>query len=248
MKTVIYKLFIPTVKKLDDGSYEVTITTGIKDRQGQVVLSEGGQFQNYMKNPVVLWAHKYADPPIARAKMLSSEPGAVSAIFEFPPLGIYPFADTIHGLWDAQYINASSIGISPLEWANKETISKWELLEWSVVPIPANPDALRRMQEEGVPENLFDLLDHKEATLDLPDDLETKEGRVLSKKNRQLVGEAVKALQALLRASEPNARDNEPANNTDDNEHGDNDDQSKRDKLMADIGAGLSRIREAYHG
>jgi hypothetical protein len=81
----------------------------------------------------------------------------IRAQFQFPPIGTYAFADTVHGLWNGKFLNAASIGFQPgdgensvspiIDDAGKPTggvqYNEWELLEFSIVPVPANQEALR---------------------------------------------------------------------------------------------------------
>lgn len=178
----------------DDGIYEATITTSNMDRQGEVVVATGMKADNFMRNPVVLFAHEYDKPPVAKALELSVTADAVKARFQFPPAGKSARADEIHALWDGGFLNAISIGFIPSKWAENSatpTITEWELLEFSIVPIPANQEALRLMLEQAK--------------------AEMKEGRVLSSKNYELVQECVSSLTALLEASDGKMESGDPA-------------------------------------
>ena len=192
MESIKYKEFTVESKALDDGSYEAVITTSAKDRQGEIVVSTGIDVGNYMKNPVVLFAHDYASPPVAKALSLTTTAEGITARFIFPEKGISQRADEIHAFWDAHFLNAVSIGFIPQEWAQDATdptITKAELLEFSIVPVPANQEALRLMLEQA--------------------QVELKEGRVLSKANRDLVQSCVDALTALLAASDKSSSGDE---------------------------------------
>ena len=181
-----YKEFAVESKALDDGSYEAVITTTTKDRQGEIVISTGMDVSNYMKNPVVLFGHDYSAPPVARAVSLTTSERGITAQFVFPERGVSVRADEIHALWDAHFLSAISVGFIPLEWATNAsdpTITKSELLEFSIVPVPANQEALRMAIEQA--------------------QVSLKEGRVLSSKNYDLVKQCIDSLNALLVASEP---------------------------------------------
>lgn len=188
-KKMVRKFFTGQVTKavVDQaaGIYEATITTIDLDRQGEIVVPTGMKADNYMANPVVLWAHDYSMPPVAKALSLKVTPTGVVSQFQFPPRGQSPRADEIHDLWDGGYINTVSIGLLVLamdENAAVPTITSWELLEYSLVPVPANANALRRG---------LDLVNVQE-----------KEGRVLSAHNLELVKNAIDALTALVDAAE----------------------------------------------
>lgn len=157
---LIRKTYLCETKAIDEqqGIFDVMITTEVKDRQGDFVSAEGGKLDNYMKNPVVMFAHDYDKPPVARTLELEVLKGkGIRARFQFPPIGTYDFADTIHGLWSGKFLNAASIGfmpgqeessVSPIWDENGDAVkgtqyNDWELLEFSIVPVPANQTALR---------------------------------------------------------------------------------------------------------
>lgn len=135
--------------------YDVMIMTGstVRSWPPSLAVPDGGVLENFEKNPVVMWAHQYRDPPVGRCLELAVEPSqGIRASFEFTPQGQYEFADTIHRLWESKFLNAVSIGFLPIsthaekrEGQTIDVYDKWELLEFSIVPIPADRDALRLM-------------------------------------------------------------------------------------------------------
>lgn len=137
----------------DNGVRRVRIMTEHRVRGffGGVAKVGGAVVDGYLRNPVVLWAHDYSQPPIGRCVALETRPGVgIDAQFEFTPPGEHPFADTVRQMWDGGFLNAASIGFMPLEvdWLKEgdeqvPVYTRWELLEFSIVPIPADRDALR---------------------------------------------------------------------------------------------------------
>lgn len=198
--SLIYKIFSVQSKAIDKeaGIYEVMISTESLDRQGDIVRASGGQFENYLKNPVVLLGHDYSDLPIAKTLEIGVIPGiGIQAKFQFPENGLYEKADTTRKLWDAGFLNAASIGFSPLKsinldpnkpWGPQDYI-EWELLEWSIVTVPANQDALRLA------------LDNINETIQ-------KRGRILSAANEKRLKDAAQALNDVLKQLD--ASDTEP--------------------------------------
>ena len=111
---------------------------------------------SYMRNPVVLWAHDSgqswgASPsggiPIARTLSLEKDEGGIVASFEF--LAGDAFAQRVRNAWEQGFLNAASIG-----WISHEheaipgssrgrRHTKTELVEWSIVPVPADVGATR---------------------------------------------------------------------------------------------------------
>lgn len=132
------------------------------DRVGDVIEVAGWNLTNYKRNPVVLWGHDSNDrPPIGRAVNVhrgvgpSGKPALLASI-EFAPKEANPFAETVYQLTKGGYLNAVSVGFMPR--ATKELTpeerqslgmpnygmfySQADLLEISVVSVPANPSAL----------------------------------------------------------------------------------------------------------
>jgi hypothetical protein len=118
------------------GSFKVVISTADEDRQGDQLDQSKWKLENYKENPVVLWAHNYTDPPIGICTSISVEGGQLIAVGKFAPSELNPFAAQIAGLYDAGFIKATSVGYMQHE------DGYLELLEFSFVPVPANPFAL----------------------------------------------------------------------------------------------------------
>jgi HK97 family phage prohead protease len=147
---MIRKVLTAEVKELADGVLEFIGSAGSTDRDGEVIKAEGWELENYKKNPVILWAHRYDEPPIGKAVNVKVVGPNLVFQVKFADATIYPFADTIYKLCKGGFLNATSVGFIPKEWelGKKEsdparTFTKQELLELSIVPVPSNPDALR---------------------------------------------------------------------------------------------------------
>lgn len=167
MQPTIHKEFTAQIlKAYDDGSQEIVISTDSVDRDGEVIEVDGWQLENYLANPVVLYAHDYRSVPIGRTLELRREPGQLVARFQFrDPANDLDPVNQIRAAWEQGILRAASVGFRPLEWrrmdadddAPSSSEDDWywgpkrylqqELLEWSIVPIPANQEALRRAFE-----------------------------------------------------------------------------------------------------
>lgn len=134
----------------------ITISTTKADREGDSVIPEGGDFSNFMKAPVLMWAHGghdgYSSVPIGSVASLDVIPGqGIKAEFSF--LKGDPFADRIKNAWEQGVVRASSIGFAPREVEYNgvgHDIMKWELLELSLCAIPMNPEAVRSLKALGL--------------------------------------------------------------------------------------------------
>lgn len=143
------------IKSEGDGKYTFAISTGAIDRERDTVAVAGWDLDNYRKNPVVLWAHDYSGLPVGRSESILGRNGQLVARMEFVPGEVYQFADTVRQLVDGGYLKATSVGFRPLEWSYDEerggfNFLKQELLEFSIVPVPANPEALIEARHAGI--------------------------------------------------------------------------------------------------
>jgi len=125
-----------------ENEYRVLASTSAIDRHGDSVDQNGWILNNYLKNPVMLWAHKYDELPVAKATIVEVTDKGLEMAFEFASAEGNPKAQQIKTLYDEGYLNAVSVGFIPME-RNGNSITKSELLEVSFVPVPANQEALR---------------------------------------------------------------------------------------------------------
>ena len=131
--------------------YSVTIFANELSRDGMSVELDGMDFSNYEKNPVVLYAHDHTGRtdsgglPIGRTVRLArTGDGHIRADFEF--LAGDSFAERVRNAWEKGFLRGASIGWRPLETrpsGRGVRAVRSELLEWSIVAVPADPDALR---------------------------------------------------------------------------------------------------------
>lgn len=151
--------FDTEIKAADDGrSILFTISTASVDRMGDTIAVDGWKLDNFRKNPVVLWGHDSSSLPVARANKVWIEDGKLKAEAEFTPPGMTRFNDTVFDMLKAGFLNATSVGFVPLKYAFTDDpqrrfgidFMEQELLEFSVVSIPANPEALIDAKSMGI--------------------------------------------------------------------------------------------------
>jgi phage head maturation protease len=137
------------------------ISTADPDRAGDVVVPRGlRNAAEYLKNPVVLWAHNRAVPPIGVCTHLEVEADRVIAETRFAK-GV-PLAEELFRLYEQGVLRGWSIGFIPrkarLRPADDSGLSprrgllieEWDLLEYSAVPVPENPAALTLAVHKGL--------------------------------------------------------------------------------------------------
>jgi HK97 family phage prohead protease len=143
----------------EGGPLNFVLSTATPDRSNDVVSQDGWRLENYRKNPVMLWAHDYSQRPVAKAPTIYVEDGKLVAKgVEFVPREVYEDGWSIGEMYRRGFLNAVSVGFAPLKYNwNEERggsamdFHEQELLEFSAVPVPANPEALVAAKAAGLP-------------------------------------------------------------------------------------------------
>lgn len=149
-----------------------TINSKALDRYDSIVLPKGADVKHFMNNAVVLWAHNgdlsENSIPIAKCTELKIEEDAIIVKTKFNVND--ELAMKVFNSYKDGFLNAWSIGFIPLSYKkfDKENykdlnskynlkvtpeqianaywgvylVYEWELLEYSAVPVPGNPEAL----------------------------------------------------------------------------------------------------------
>jgi len=213
----IRKGLVAAAVQFDEGERAAVsyITTKDIDRDGEIVDPAGADLEAYRKNPVVLFGHDYSELPIGKNLWIKSDDRGLIAKTQYAS---HEFAQKVYEYRKEGMPLAQSIGFIPMEWEDtpidvkgcRRRYKKWALLEYSDVPVPANPEAVGIAISKG-------LISPEYIPVEEPVE---KEGRVLSSRNRTLVmaavqqmDEAAAALRELLSATEP-AQADEPAGET----------------------------------
>lgn len=132
---------IEKAQKLADGEIEFIVSTNSWDSHGERINVEGINVNEFKKNPVVLWGHDGFNLPIAKATKVWKEGGKLMARAKFYLKD--DFARKVYEYIVDGFLNAVSIGGTVDEWASDGlTINKMTMKEFSVVSVPANPDAI----------------------------------------------------------------------------------------------------------
>lgn len=140
------------------------------DRQGDIVL-QNWNFEQFQENPLVLYAHKWDDPPIGTVinwevvqRIERRAGGYAGRSLKLMPMFAtkeqYAWADTIYRLSKARFLKTGSVGFfsesiiqvrDPNErlrmglGANGVIYDKNNLVEWTIAPVPANQGALQSL-------------------------------------------------------------------------------------------------------
>jgi hypothetical protein len=137
------------------------ITTSALDGDNEVVLAEGISTVRFLENPVVLDCHNYQALPVGTCQWIKPIDNGLKAKTYYPnrPKDFQDawFVDTVFALIQADVLRGKSIGFVELT-SHKPTdeeiqarpelekcvkiIDTSELLEYSVVSVPCNPEAV----------------------------------------------------------------------------------------------------------
>lgn len=152
--------------EVNEGKREVVaiISTDNIDRDGEVVSPKGMKKKAYAGNPIVLVNHDAQSLPVAKALWVKSEDNRIIA--KYVVSDKTQLARDVFGLLQDGTLSAHSIGFisnpdkrsapSATElkkypyWSGAKAVHRdWELFEFSIVGIPANPEALALAVSKG---------------------------------------------------------------------------------------------------
>jgi phage head maturation protease len=159
--------------KIADGERAVvaTISTNAVDRDGDVLIPTGLEMSEFKQNPVVLFGHDSTRAPVGKAIAIQRTRRGIIAKMQFakrpefhPPAAEW-FADTLFSLFQQNILRAFSVGFTVPQNGMRDAtdkdkgrfgnevrrvITKWKLLEFSIVPVPSNQDALALAVSKGL--------------------------------------------------------------------------------------------------
>lgn len=136
--------------ELKDNQFKVRATDISIDRHDDIILSDGVKVENYMKNPVVLDGHD-TRKRVGKVVNIEKSEGEIIATIELdtdnPDEDKATKAESLLHEIKNGFLNAVSVGINPTEVEAREDgsgflIKESELVEISLVTIPANRNAL----------------------------------------------------------------------------------------------------------
>tara|TARA_R100001460_G_scaffold29664_2_gene58982 strand:+ start:895 stop:1716 length:822 start_codon:yes stop_codon:yes gene_type:complete len=138
----------------DGSKLSFIASTDRADRYGDIIDQRGWQLDSYRSNPVILLNHDHQSLPIGRGDVRLTEAGLMIDV-EFDMAD--PRAAEIAGKAERGFMNAVSVGFAPLKATPRAQLpsehyaysksggqffEQAELLEVSIVTIPANADAV----------------------------------------------------------------------------------------------------------
>lgn len=140
-------------EKGSKGSATFVASTATEDRYSDIIAQEGWELSSYRKNPVILFNHDSRALPIGKGEVEVVD-GQLLLDVEFDMDD--PLAERIARKVDNGFINAVSVGFNPISSTPRNELptehryfgergryfDRSELLEVSIVTIPANSEAI----------------------------------------------------------------------------------------------------------
>lgn len=141
------------------------VTTESIDRDGEVILAKGGDWSQFLQNPVVTFAHRYDQLPVGRSLWVkehkakgikgwmaktqyTSRPISwegewfADAVWHFVHEGDMPGKSIGFIITEAGPPEEKEVRSRPELAGVRTVIRKWLALEYAVAPVQSNPDAL----------------------------------------------------------------------------------------------------------
>lgn len=177
---------------------EFVISSESVDSYDTIFMADGADFTRYNENPIVAYGHRtWSDDPdmILGTSQVRQEGKITIGKVRFEDAETNPTAEKIFKKIQAGTLRMASIGARIKEYRygdaekgeNPDVLyfTRWEMLEWSIVPIGSNPDAHVRNAKtvEEMRSDLAQNINVTEATQQLP----SGETRKLSVREAQLI-------------------------------------------------------------
>lgn len=142
-----FKNYSFTIIKTVDTDYTIEgiFSTANTDRHGDIV-QQNWDLKNFIQNPVILNSHNYDDVAEIVGKVVDiglNPDSQLAGKIKFA-VNENPKARIIYELYKNGFANAFSVGFIPKDFGSNGEITLSELLEISVVSVPANAMALAK--------------------------------------------------------------------------------------------------------
>ena len=149
------KHIVKTGEQSVDDPFRFVMSTDSLDRHGDIVRQDGWELKKFKGNPIALFGHDHSFP-IGNWKNVRVEAGRLVGELQFAARGTSNRIDEIRSLVEQRVLKAVSVGFRVLEYTPIDKSDPWggwditrsELLETSVVSVPAQQDALMAASAE----------------------------------------------------------------------------------------------------
>jgi HK97 family phage prohead protease/HK97 family phage major capsid protein len=174
-----------------DGSLSYVLSDATVDRYGDVIEPAGWMLDQFRQNPIALFNHS-PNQPIGKWKNIRVTDERLVADFEPAAKGTSRRTDEILSLIEQNILRATSVGflgiesepLDPKRPGGGTRYTRQELLETSIVSIPANPAALQLARSLGISNDTMILAFGEHAAIGRRDMTATGEQAVTKRLSR----------------------------------------------------------------
>lgn len=171
--------------ELGDREFEFIASDETPDSYGDIVRAEGWDLRRYKRNPIILFNHS-SNVPVGYSPKTVVDGKTLKCIAKLADEGTSDFIDTLYKLMKQRIVRAMSVGFRATKDVNimrdKDgnflglEFNGQELLENSIVSVPANPNALSLAKSWGakdatllrmVEQDAFVQAAHRQREIDL---------------------------------------------------------------------------------
>lgn len=147
------------------GSMTYILSDATVDRYGDIIEPSGWELDNFKANPIALFGHM-GSFPIGVWDNVRVENGKLLGEFVPAKSGTSQRIDEIVSLIEQDILRATSVGFQPIEHVplnpkepyGGQRYTQQELLETSIVSVPANPSALQVAKSLNVSDDTMSLV------------------------------------------------------------------------------------------
>lgn len=149
-----------------DDKLEFVMSDATIDRYGDIIDPNGWDWKNFESNPIALFNHNN-NFPMGKWSNIRVADGALRGDLTMAPKGASERIDELRALIDADILRAVSVGFIPLDSRPRkdahgyyigEEYVKQELIETSLVSIPANPSAVLAAKGMKISKGTMDMV------------------------------------------------------------------------------------------
>src|SRR5882672_7290782 len=157
-KNLVHKEHISHNKGLD-----FILSDATPDRYDDIILTAGWKLENFKRNPIALFSH-ISSFPIGKWEDVRVEDNALRGSLVLAPKGSSDRIDELHALIEADVLKAVSVGFTPISYEERKgdkyglVYTEQELVECSLVSVPANPSALIQARSLGISDETQEMI------------------------------------------------------------------------------------------
>lgn len=136
---------IKEYKEVDDEVIQILASDESVDRDNDIILASGWNTSNWLKTGALLYGHQSHELPVGTAEGAQIINNKLYIYSKLAKKGTSEWHDAIRSLIEQKILKGVSVGFKASDYVMNEhggrTFKSQELLEVSLTPIPANPNA-----------------------------------------------------------------------------------------------------------